>query len=1220
MKARPSSRVVLLRTILGSLALLLPVAAPAISTYDYAVRVTAAVTTNPASVRLNWAADSDAYTNTIYRKAVDAASWGTVIAGLAGNVTTYLDSAVTAGTNYEYKIVRGAKEGTTAYTGYGYLIAAIDPPLVESRGTCVLVVDQTFTNDLRNELARLALDLAGDGWTVIRHDVARTASVTSVRALIQADWNADTNGVNTLFLFGRVPVPYAGLIAPDGHYPDHYGSWPADVYYADMNGTWTDVTLSNSTSGRVKNIPGDGKFDQSSIPSPVELRVGRVDLANMPAFPSPERDLLRFYLAKDHNYRHAYFAPSPQSVIDDNFGTFSGEAFAASVWRGLPAQVGLTNVVAGDWPTQLATQDCVWAYGCGGGSYTSASGVENTAGMAAGRRRAVFTCLFGSYHGDWDVNDNFLRAPLASQPSALTCAWSGRPHWFFHPMGAGFPVGYSARLTQNNSSLYSPTSGGSIHIALMGDPTLRFNPVAPPSSLALSVAGPDVTLAWQPSPDTGVSGYHIYRAATGSTTYARMTAAPVSSTSWTDAPPRTADVWYMVRAVKPVVSPSGLFTDMSQGLFNRLTVGGDVNDPPVASSFALATNEDANISFVLTGTDPDGATPFCAVQRFPEHGRLSGSPTNMTYRPDANWFGTDTFVYHASDALCDGAAATVTVTIASVNDAPVPSNQTVRATNTSPTTITLAATDADNDPLTFGIAASTTNGLLLPAGGNARVYYVTNMSATADSFRFTVNDGTVQVTGAVTLVIVTKITARPDVATTAEDVPVTINVLTNDTDSGGHALFLSSVTNPTSGRVETNGGSVLYTPATNWYGTATFRYTVTNGYAGIDHGAVTVTVTAVNDGPTAYSQSVRTLTGHGVNITLDLTDPETNAFTWRTNAPAHGVLAGAAPNVTYTPDPGYSGPDQFTFWGHDGLADGNTGVVSITVVPIDFGATNLNFVTNGVDYVYAEGVFTSIAQAAAAPVVKAGASSGGLDLTPRERNTNFAFRWEGYFLAPADAEYSFYTYARLQTQLEIWGRPVFACTQLWSETYQAEYATNTFAMEAGLHPVTITYRMGTNSSPYTYISLEDLGGDIYDILSSANLFRRTAAAQGTPLDWLRGQFGRTNDYDTLEADDPDGDTQANWVEYRAGTDPRAAASLFAVLGFAAQAGSNVVAWYATTNSGATNLLAIRRSTNLADTAWTTVASNLTRSADGTNTWVDPTPPGGAVYYLPSIQP
>ena len=104
-----------------------------------------------------------------------------------------------------------------------------------------------------------------------------------------------------------------------------------------MDGTWTDSSVNSTAASDVRNqnVPGDGKFDQSSLPSDVELEVGRVDLHDMPAFSSKtELDLLRQYLDKDHAFLHANIPALREGLIDDNFGEFSGEAFAASGWFG----------------------------------------------------------------------------------------------------------------------------------------------------------------------------------------------------------------------------------------------------------------------------------------------------------------------------------------------------------------------------------------------------------------------------------------------------------------------------------------------------------------------------------------------------------------------------------------------------------------------------------------------------------------------------------------------------------------------------------------------------------------------------------------------------------------------------------------------------------------------------------------------------------------------
>jgi hypothetical protein len=530
---------------------------------DVSVELSAAVQVSPPQITLNWISNASATQYTLFRKLKTGTAWGSSIATLAGTDTQYSDNAAEAGISYEYKVVRSGPN----FTGYGYINAGIEIPAIEQRGVLILVVDNTFTGSLSDEIQRLTEDLEGDGWKVIRYDVSRTAPVTEVKGLIVNTYNQDPENTKAVFLLGHVPVPYSGDINPDGH-PDHKGAWPADVYYAEMNGNWTDVSVNDTLAAdpRNHNAPGDGKFDQSTIPGDVELQVGRVDLANMPTFTSSEEQLLKNYLDKDHAYRHKVFSAVYRGVIDDNFGYFGGEAFAASGYKNIGPLVGPGNVIAADYFTTMATDSYLWSYGCGGGWYQGASGVGTTADFANSNLQGVFTMLFGSYFGDWDSPDNFLRAPLASG-QMLTSAWSGRPHWQFHHMALGENIGYGARVTQNNNSLYFGSYGSrQIHIALMGDPTLRNDIVAPVSNVVASAAGTDCLITWSPSPDP-VLGYCIYMKNDTMTDYIRLNQNLVTGTSYTDSCLLYPGVYtYMVRALLLQQSQSGTYYNLSQGI------------------------------------------------------------------------------------------------------------------------------------------------------------------------------------------------------------------------------------------------------------------------------------------------------------------------------------------------------------------------------------------------------------------------------------------------------------------------------------------------------------------------------------------------------------------------------------------------------------------------------------------------------------------------------
>lgn len=546
------------------------------SVSDHAVRVSATVQTNPPRIVLSWAADATAVEWDVARKGRDEADWGPATT-LGGSATNYTDTNAIVGGAYEYIVLKI----TSTYFGLGYIYVGIEAPLAESRGKAVLLVDNTQASSLAAELARLQQDLAGDGWTVLRHDVARSDSVTNIKALLLADYNVDPTNVRAVFLFGHVPVPYSGDSGPDGH-TEHIGAWPADAYYGDMTGSWTDTEINSTTAAdaRNRNVPGDGKFDQTLLPATVALQVGRVDLSNLPAFPQSEGELLRRYLNKDHHFRHKVTTVERRGLIDDHLGLYQGEAFAANGYRAFAPFFGASNTVTGDWLPTLGAQAFLWAYGCGDGTpYSSAGGIATTSQLATNDPRVVFTMLFGSYFGDWDTPNNLLRAQLATPGYTLSSVWAGRPYWMFHHMGLGETIGFSTRVTQNNYALYlANLYYNRVHIGLMGDPTLRMHVVAPPVGLTVATnGGGGMDLRWNASADT-VVGYHVYSAPTAGGPFTRLNSVLLTSTNYTDS--FGATNIYMVRAVKLEVSGSGSYWNASQGIFQ--SPDGSFGTPTVA--------------------------------------------------------------------------------------------------------------------------------------------------------------------------------------------------------------------------------------------------------------------------------------------------------------------------------------------------------------------------------------------------------------------------------------------------------------------------------------------------------------------------------------------------------------------------------------------------------------------------------------------------------------
>ncbi|MBA3829668.1 MAG: T9SS type A sorting domain-containing protein [Taibaiella sp.] len=572
--------------------LLFATSANAQATSDYAVQLSASVQASPAKVTLTWRKITGVTTYTIYRKLISTAAWGT---GTNITDTTYTDVTVHTDSAYEYKVVQLGGPGAA-----GYIYAGIQAPPIHTRGSLVLLVDSTFSDSCSALIHQLMQDMSGDGWQVIRHDYARTTRDSIIRNAIIADYFNYFNVVSAVYILGHIAVPYSGDLNPDGH-PNHLGAWPADAYYGNMNGTWTDLYTDTSAGYAAnRNRPGDGKWDQTAIPTAQKLGVGRVDFANMPSFSKTEVQMMRSYLIKAHQYKMDSLLMVHRALIDDHFGAFGGEAFAANGWRIFPPMVGAGNIQSIPFIASLNDSTYQWAYACGGGSFNSASGVGSTSNFATNHVNAIFTLMFGSYFGDWNSPDNFLRAPLCSDVPALTSCWAGRPNWFMHHMALGWHIGYSAMVTQNNSS-YIPTGYGNgwVHVALMGDPTLRTDYIKPVTSVHATATtapllGADIT--WVASPDPAVTGYNIYRSDSMFGNYLLITRAPVTGISFHDSGaslPVNGLKYYMVRPIKLQQTPSGSYYNLGIGVTDSATVRYQrlaVSNTPSATFFTLYPN------------------------------------------------------------------------------------------------------------------------------------------------------------------------------------------------------------------------------------------------------------------------------------------------------------------------------------------------------------------------------------------------------------------------------------------------------------------------------------------------------------------------------------------------------------------------------------------------------------------------------------------------------
>ncbi|WP_262487580.1 tandem-95 repeat protein [Chitinophaga rupis] len=401
------------------------------------------------------------------------------------------------------------------------------------------------------------------------------------------------------------------------------------------------------------------------------------------------------------------------------------------------------------------------------------------------------------------------------------------------------------------------------------------------------------------------------------------------------------------------------------------------NDAPVVADVPKTVVEDNVLAFTgtdftskFTDTDSD---PLVKIQivTLPTHGtlKLNGTNitagqeivaadlTNITYTPAADFTGSDNFTWNGSDGTAYAATpAAVNITVTPANDAPAVADiiKTVVEDNTlsfANTDFTGKFTDTDTDPLVkIQIVTLPThgtlklNGINITAGQEILAADLANITYTpaanftgSDSFNWNASDGTAYAaTPAAVNITVTPANDAPtgnnDTKTTNEDIPVSGAITGTDTD--GDPLTYTKGNNPLHGAVVVNpDGTYTYTPAANYNGPDSFTIIISDGKGGNTTATVNITITPVNDAPTSAGDSKTTQEGTPVSGAVTGTDVDGDPLTFTKGSdPAHGtVVVNPDGTYTYTPAPGYTGPDSFTIIISDGKGGTTTVPVNITV-------------------------------------------------------------------------------------------------------------------------------------------------------------------------------------------------------------------------------------------------------------------------------------------------
>lgn len=394
---------------------------------------------------------------------------------------------------------------------------------------------------------------------------------------------------------------------------------------------------------------------------------------------------------------------------------------------------------------------------------------------------------------------------------------------------------------------------------------------------------------------------------------------------------------------------------------------------PVADDQTVILDEDTLLELTLTGSDPDSDPITYSLISTPENGNLTGTAPNLTYSPNLNYNGSDSFTFSVSDGTLESEVATVSLQITPVNDAPVAIADTATTDEDSAIVIDVLANDTDvdvGDPLSVASVSDFLNGTAIIDPVENTIIFTpdADFNGTA-SFNYIAQDNNSlsSVSSEVTITV-NPINDSPLITSTApttatEGILYTYQLQIDDPDNlnNGTDLSFSLSNEPTSMTVSPTG-LIEWTPAEGQTEATNITVTVADGG---EDGAVpasevfSLTITPIDNEPIASPQSVSTDEDTDLVVQLTGTDPEDQPLTFVVESlPENGTLEVSGTPITaidlpftlpadslnYQPATDYVGSDSFDFYTDDGALDSQPASVSITIgqindAPVALGAT-----------------------------------------------------------------------------------------------------------------------------------------------------------------------------------------------------------------------------------------------------------------------------------------
>jgi Bacterial Ig domain len=351
--------------------------------------------------------------------------------------------------------------------------------------------------------------------------------------------------------------------------------------------------------------------------------------------------------------------------------------------------------------------------------------------------------------------------------------------------------------------------------------------------------------------------------------------------------------------------------------------------PVVAVSDFASTAPNGSVTINVLSNDSGyvgGPTAVGAAM----HGTASISGTQIVYTPTSGYTGWDSFTYTITNGQGQFSTAGVRVSVGSSSNTLIAVDDTAGTLANVSVTINVLSNDLGyvGGPTAVGGAQHGTASI----SGTQVVYTPTSGYTGSDSFTYTITNGQGQFSTATVTVGVSSssnaLIAVDDMAGTHPNTSITINVLSNDTGYVGGPTAVGAAQN---GTASISGTQILYTPSSGYAGPDSFTYTITDGQGHYSTATVSVNISSSSNSLIAVEDT--TSTPENTSVTIDVLSNDQGYVGGPSTAggPVHGTTDYSGTQVVYTPPPGYTGSDVFTYTITDGQGHYSSARVWVTI-------------------------------------------------------------------------------------------------------------------------------------------------------------------------------------------------------------------------------------------------------------------------------------------------